>query len=70
VQNLSPKLTNYFKSMIEKHEDENNEQLLGLALVTLHVLLENCPNAMVENLQGITEVRGLSNIRCLSDCIR
>jgi hypothetical protein len=34
----------------------NNEGLIKLALMTLHILLENCPNAMVDNLDIIGQV--------------
>jgi hypothetical protein len=42
--------------MIDNKDSEQNEQLIKLALITLYVLLENCPNAMHENVGNITEV--------------
>jgi hypothetical protein len=42
--------------MVENKEGDN-EQLMKLALITLHILLENCPNSMYENLSQITDVR-------------
>jgi hypothetical protein len=36
---------------------KQNEQLISLVLKTLHILLENCPNAMNESLNKISEVK-------------
>jgi hypothetical protein len=49
-------------SMTDKDENKQNAHLLKLALITLHILLENCPNAMHDFLGQVTEVCNLNNI--------
>jgi hypothetical protein len=56
LEKLSPKLIDYLLTMGNKTDEERSKDMIILVLNTLNLLLENCPNAMDNEMEKISYV--------------
>lgn len=65
MKNLLHKIIVFIQKSFELVEAKNrfNEQAILITLSTLHILIENCPNAILEEVRPIAHL--LINLNCL-----